>query len=76
MMLHSVIKSLKKEQQEKKKKRRKKNYKKDRVDPVNLVSGQLKEKWADYIQIYTDVKSLNNGKAAIGISIPQLQIHH
>ena len=42
---------------------------------MTLVNNYLKGKWANYIQIYTDgFKNLNNGKAAIGISIPQLQI--
>ena len=49
--------------------------KKDAGDPVTLVNNYLKGKWADYIQIYTDgSKNLNNGKATIGISIPQIQI--
>ena len=51
--------------------------KKDADDPVTLVNNYLKGKWANYIQIYTDgSKNLNNSKAAIGISIPQLQIQH
>lgn len=42
---------------------------------MTLVNEHLKEKWADYIQIYTDgSKNVSNGKAAVGINILQVNI--
>ncbi len=50
---------------------------KDAGEPETLVSDHLREKWAGYMQIYTDgSKNLNNGKAAVGISILQSEIQH
>lgn len=48
---------------------------KDAGNLVASTSKHLNENWAGYMQIYTDgSKHQNRGRAAIGVSIPHLQI--